>query len=222
MNIDGLGEETVDLLYEKRLIRNAADLYQLNTIQLEPLERLGEKSAQNIIEAIDQSRYVPYERVLYALGIRFVGETVARILARHFPSMNQLQQASVETLTQVPEIGEKIAGSVVRWFADSENDKLVGRLKEIGLQMVTSVDREKSEGPLAGRQFVVSGVFSHFSRDGIKQFIVNHGGKVTGSPTSNTDYLVAGEKPGPAKIDKANSLGIEIINEEDLINLAGT
>ncbi|NOY36677.1 MAG: NAD-dependent DNA ligase LigA [Chlorobi bacterium] len=222
MNIDGLGEETVDLLFENGLVQDPADLYHLSPGQLVHLERLGEKSAANIIRSIEKSKQVPFERVLYALGIRFVGETVARTLARHFQSIGRLREASVETLTAVPEVGEKIAGSVVHWFADPKNTELIRRLKEAGLRMEIAGDPGIAEGPFNGLQFVVSGTFTRFSRDDIKTFIEEHGGKVTGSLSSRTRYLVAGGQPGPSKMDKAQTLGIEIISEEELVRMAGT
>lgn len=222
MNIEGLGEETVDLLYVKGLVKDPADLYTLQPEQLIHLERLGEKSAMNIIESIRKSKEVSFDRVLFALGIKFVGETVAKTLAQHFITLEALMNTTEEELVAIPDVGEKIAKSVVSWFQRPVNRDLVNRLKKAGLKVALDSKALPSEGTLNGLQFVISGVFTGFSRDGIKDFIRQHGGKVTGSLSAKTNYLVAGDQPGPSKIQKAQQLGVMIIGEEELINLAGT
>ena len=218
MNIDGLGPETVDLFYRLGLIKNAADLYQLTVDDIKGLDRMGQKSAENIINGIADSRQVPYERVLFALGIRFVGETVAKKLAKSFPSIEDLEQASVETLVSVDEIGEKIAQSIVNYFANPLNRELVGRLKEYGLQFSRSEeDRSGYTDRLAGQSIVISGVFARHSRDEYKEMIEKNGGKNAGSISSKTSFILAGENMGPAKLEKARKLGIRILTEDEFL-----
>ncbi len=220
MNIDGLGPETVDLFYQEGLIRSAADLYGLTARQIAPLERMGEKSAERILAGLEQSRAVPFERVLFALGIRFVGETVARTLARAFGSMERLASATYEDLLSIHEIGERIAGSVRAFFADPQEQALVARLRGYGLQMETAATEAAAEGgALAGKSVVVSGVFSRHSREEYKQLIERHGGRNATSLSSKTSFLLAGENMGPAKKEKAAKLGIPIVGEEEFLQM---
>ncbi len=222
MNIDGLGAETIDLLYSVNLIKDISDLYSLHPMQLTPLERLGEKSARNIIRSIEESKKVPFSRVLFALGIRYVGETVAKKLAMAFKSIDRLEQATFEELTAVDEIGERIAQSVIEYFADEKNREIIEKLKKAGLQFELSEEEmQTTSDALAGKSFVISGTFAKHSRDEIKQLIEKNGGKNSSSISSKTDYLVAGDKIGPAKLAKAEKLGIPIISEDDLLNLIG-
>lgn len=220
MNIEQIGEETIELLYKHGLVRNIADLYDLKKEQLIPLERMGEKSAMNIIQGIENSKQVPFNRVLYALGIRYVGKTVANKLANHFKNIDNLIKADVLTLMEVEEIGETIAKSVVNYFNNPKNRELIERLKSKGLQFELSSDViHKISDKLQGKLFVVSGIFKNFSREGIKQTIEQNGGRNASSVSSKTDYLVAGEKPGPEKIAKAKKLGIKIITEEEFMEM---
>ena len=220
MDIEGLGGETVTLLYNSDLVHNYADLYELKKEQVVPLERMADKSAQNLIDGIEKSKQVPFERVLYALGIRYVGETVAKKLAKHYKTIDNLANASLTDLILVDEIGERIAQSVVDFFANEENQKLITRLKGYGVQMeaVATADTSVSD-KLAGQIFVVSGVFEKFSRDDLKKAIEDNGGKVGSSISSKTHYVVAGDNMGPAKLEKANQLGVKIISEVDFISL---
>lgn len=214
MDIDGLGGETVALLYSNGLVNSSADLYTLTAQQLLPLERMAEKSVTNLLTSVEQSKQIPFERVLFALGIRHVGETVAKKLARHFQTIDALALASVEELLQLDEIGERIAQSIRAYFANPLQQVEVGRLRSYGLQL--SVDQSafvSRSDKFKGLTFVVSGVFSNYSRDQIKQLIEDNAGKVAGSISSKTTYVVAGENMGPAKLEKATQLGIKIINE---------
>ncbi len=220
MNIDGLGTETIDLLYSVNLLRDISDLYSIHPMQLTPLERLGEKSARNIIKSIEDSKSVSFPRVLFALGIRYVGETVAKKLAMAFKSIDKLEQATLEELVEVEEIGERIAGSVIEFFADERNREVVEKLKKEGLQFKLSEQEAKTDSQLlAGNSFVISGSFAKHSRDEIKQMIEKNGGKNSSSISAKTDYLVAGDKMGPSKLAKAEKLKIAIISEDDLLNL---
>lgn len=220
MDIEGLGGETVALLYNSGLIENYADLYELKKEQIVPLERMADKSAENLINGIEKSKEIPFERVLYALGIRYVGETVAKKLAKHYKSIDNLAAASLTELILVDEIGEKIAQSVVDFFANSENCKLIERLKGYGVQLETVAKEDTAvSDKLAGKTLVVSGVFEKFSRDDLKKAIEDNGGKVGSSISSKTDYVVAGDNMGPAKLEKANKLGVAIISEDDFIEL---
>lgn len=216
MNIDGLGAETVELLFKEGLIHNYADLYELRAEQIIPLERMAEKSAQNIISGIEASKKIPFEKVLFALGIRYVGETVAKKLAKHFRSIDSLMQASFDALIAVDEIGDKIAESVVNFSLDLSNIQLIDRLKAYGIQLeINSEALENTSVKFEGKVFVVSGVFSLFSRNDLKKLIEDNGGKVTSSISKKTDYVVAGENMGPSKLAKAETLGIPIISENE-------
>ena len=220
MNIDGMGPETVEQFYNANLISNIADLYDLQAADLLLLERMGERSANNIVEGIHQSLEVPYPRVLFALGIRYVGETVAKKLSNAFSTIEQLQQATLEELVQVNEIGERIAQSVIRWFADEDNQHLIERLKAAGLQFGLSEETlSERTDKLAGKSIVISGVFTHHSRDEYKALIEQHGGKNVGSISGKTSFILAGDNMGPSKLEKANKLGIAIIGEEEFLKL---
>ena len=219
MNIN-MGPETVEDLYEAGYVKNAADLYTLEIADLLRLERWAEKSASNLIASLEESKQVSFERVLYGLGIRYVGETVAKRLVSAFHSMEQLEQASLEELPAVDEIGGRIAQSVIDYFADERNRVLVNRLKEYGLQMSVAEEvlANRSE-KLKGLVIVISGTFSKHSRDEYKAMIEQHGGKNSGSVSGKTDYILAGENMGPAKLEKAAKLGVKIINEDEFLNM---
>ena len=220
MNIDGLGPETVDMFYRLKLIKDAADLYRLTVDDIKDLARMGQKSAENIVNGIAASRSVPFERVLFALGIRFVGETVAKKIARSFKSIDEVEQASLETLMSVDEIGEKIAQSIVSYFGNPLNRNLVERLKEAGLQFSRSEeDLSGYTDKLAGQSIVISGVFEHHSRDEYKEMIERNGGKNVGSISSKTSFILAGANMGPAKLEKAQKLGIRIMSENEFLDL---
>lgn len=220
MNIDGLGPETVDMFYRLGLIKDAADLYRLTVDDIKDLDRMGQKSAENIVNGIAASRNVPFERVLFALGIRFVGETVAKKIARSFKSIDEVEQASLETLMSVDEIGEKIAQSIVSYFANPLNRSLVERLKEAGLQFSRSEeDLSGYTDKLSGQSIVISGVFEHHSRDEYKEMIERNGGKNVGSISSKTSFILAGANMGPAKLEKAQKLGIRILSENEFLDL---
>ena len=220
MNIDGLGPETVDMFYRLGFIKDAADLYRLTVDDIKDLDRMGQKSAENIVNGIAASRNVPFERVLFALGIRFVGETVAKKIARSFKSIDEVEQASLETLMSVDEIGEKIAQSIVSYFANPLNRSLVERLKEAGLQFSRSEeDLSEYTDKLAGQSIVISGVFEHHSRDEYKEMIERNGGKNVGSISSKTSFILAGANMGPAKLEKAQKLGIRILSENEFLDL---
>jgi DNA ligase (NAD+) len=221
MDIEGLGEETVDLLFNKGLIKNIADLYDLRTEQLIPLERMGEKSARNIIKSIRDSVDVPYHRVLYALGIRHVGETVAKTLSSEFPSIDDLMAADEEKLTSVREIGPKIASSIKTYFIDNENIEIVRRLKLSGIKMTAEPKPEGTGSALKGKVIVVSGVFNLHTRDEYKELIEKNGGKNTSSISTNTSFILAGENMGPSKKEKAEELGIRILNEAEFLKIIG-
>ena len=220
MNIDGLGPETVDLLYQEGLIHTAADLYTLQEEDILKLDRMGKKSAENILKGINASKDVPFERVLFALGIRFVGETTAKTLAKAFPSIDALSSATLDNLIHVDEIGEKIAQSIILYFADEKNQQIIASLKAAGLQFSKSEeDLQGFTDKLAGRSIVISGVFTHHSRDEYKELIERHGGKNVGSISKKTSFILAGENMGPAKLEKAQKLGVTIMNEEDFLRL---
>ena len=219
MNIN-IGPETIEDLYEAGLVRDSADLYTLRRADLLRLERWAEKSAQNLMESLAVSKQVPFERVLYALGIRYVGETVAKRLAGSFHSMEALEQASFESLVAVDEIGERIAQSVRAYFADARNQAIVKRLKEQGLQMSLSEERLANRSDkLKGLTIVISGTFSKHSRDEYKAMIEQHGGKNSGSVSGKTNYILAGDNMGPAKLEKAAKLGVKIIHEEEFLSM---
>lgn len=216
MDIEGLGGETVALLYQNGLIKNYADLYTLTVDQVIPLERMAQKSAENLVNGIARSREIPFDRVLYALGIRYVGETVARKLARHYKSVDALAGATADDLIKLDEIGERIAWSVVAFFENPDNLSLIRRLKDYGVQMeLQEVHNPNATNKLEGKTFVVSGVFENYSRDEIKKAIEDNGGKVGSSISAKTHFVVAGANMGPAKLEKAAQLGIPILGEDD-------
>jgi len=220
MNIDGMGSETIDLLFQKKLINDIADLYDLKQSDLVDLDRLGERSATRILDSLETSKQVPFERVLFALGIRYVGETVAKKLARDLKSIERIETASIEELTGVEEIGSKIAESLVSWFADDRNIRLVERLKSKNLCFEIKLEqREGQTEKLKGLSIIISGTFEKFSRDDLKAFIELNGGKNVTSISAKTNYLVAGENIGPSKLEKAQKLKIPIISEEELLQL---
>ena len=219
MDIDGLGGETVALLFNAGLVTNYADLYELKKEQIIPLERMAEKSAENLINGIEKSKTIPFERVLYALGIRYVGETVAKKLAKHYKSIDAIAQASIMDLILVDEIGDKIAQSVVQFFENQENIRIIDRLKSFGVQLESGAEDVLLSEKLKGKIFVVSGVFEIYSRDELKKAIEDNGGKVGSSISSKTDYVIAGDNMGPSKLEKANQLKIAIISETDFKNM---
>ncbi len=220
MNIDGLGAETIDLFYRLGLVSSVAELYTLTFDQIVNLERLGEKSAQNILAAIEQSKQVPFERVLFALGIRFVGETVAKKLANALHSIETIANATIEQLVAVDEVGIKIAESVHNYFAQPQNRELIAALQQAGVTMEISQEKlQNKSDKLAGSTIVISGTFAHHSRDEYKALIELHGGKNTGSISAKTTYLLAGENMGPAKLEKATKLGVTILTEEGFLEL---
>lgn len=221
MDIEGLGEETVELLYDNGLLHDASDLYDLRAEQLSPLPRLGEKSAENIVRSIRASTEVPFHRVLFALGIRFVGETTAKYLAGHFRSLEAVMQATREELTEADEVGGKIADAILDYFADEKNLRIIRRLREAGLQF-EAAERKLASDSLAGKSFVISGKFTAHSRDELKELIELHGGRNLAAVSGNVDYLVAGENMGPAKLKKAEKLGIRIISEEQFSAMVET
>jgi len=216
MNIDGLGPETIDLLFKQKLIRNYADLYQLTFHDIVELERMADKSANNAIKSIKDSKDIPFESVLFALGIRHVGETVAKKLARHFETIDALSISSFEELIAVDEIGDKIAESIIQFFGEEENKEIIARLKTFGLNFEV-VAQEGASNLLEGKTFVISGVFEKVSRKELKTLIENNGGKNTGSISAKTNFLVAGDKMGPSKLKKATDLGVTIISEDDFL-----
>ena len=220
MDIDGLGEETIELLFESGLVSNVADLYDLQAVQLAGLPRLGEKSAENIIRSIARSTQVPFRRVLFALGIRFVGETTAKYLAAHFLSLDEVMNASREQLMESEEVGEKIADAIIDYFADEENRAIIERLRRAGVQLEAEEKVLRSES-LVGKNFVISGLFTLYSRDELKEMIEANGGKNLAAVSANVDYVVAGRNMGPAKLQKAEKLGIKIITEQELVEMIG-
>ncbi len=220
MNIDGLGPETVDMFYRLGLIKNTADLYQLTADDIKNLDRMGEKSAENIIKGIEASKEVPFERVLFALGIRFVGETVAKKIAKSFNDIDELKNANLEKLINIDEIGEKIAQSILTYFANPLNCELIERLKSTGLQLYRrEEDLSGYTDKLAGQSIVISGVFTHHSRDEYKELIEKNGGKNVGSISAKTSFILAGENMGPAKLEKAHKLGIKLMSEDEFLTL---
>lgn len=220
MNIDGLGPETVDMFYRLGLIKNTADLYQLTADDIKNLDRMGEKSAENIIKGIEASKEVPFERVLFALGIRFVGETVAKKIAKSFNDIDELENANLEKLINIDEIGEKIAQSILTYFANPLNRELIERLKSTGLQLYRrEEDLSGYTDKLAGQSIVISGVFTHHSRDEYKELIEKNGGKKVSSISAKTSFILAGENMGPAKLEKAHKLGIKLMSEDEFLTL---
>ena len=220
MNIEGIGEETVELLYDSGLIHNVADLYDLQPTMVATLPRMGAKSAENIMRELAASREVPFERVLFALGIRFVGETTAKYLAHHFGSMDAIMAASEAELAEADEVGEKIAASIKAYFEDEKNRSIIERLRAEGLQMVEAEKKVLSDS-LAGLSFVISGSFVRHSRDELKALIELHGGRNLAAVSGATNYLLAGDKIGPAKLQKATKLGVQIISESDFEAMIG-
>lgn len=218
MDIEGLGGETVALLVTAGLINNYADLYTLTKEDVLPLERMAEKSAENLITGIERSREIPFERVLFGLGIRYVGETVAKKLAKHFKSVEALMAASKEELENIDEIGERISWSVGDFFSNAENRKNVERLREYGIQMEISAEKLANQTSiLEGSTLVISGVFNKVSRNDLKKLIEDNGGKVSSSISSKTNYLVAGENMGPSKLAKAEKLGTQMLSEDEFL-----
>lgn len=220
MNIDGLGPETVDAFYRLGLIKDTADLYSLRIDDIKNLERMGEKSAENIINGIAASKEVPFERVLFALGIRFVGETVAKKIAKSFADIEELENADLEKLKNIDEIGEKIARSIVVYFSNPSNRELIEHLRESGLQFCRKEeDVSEHTDKLSGQSIVISGVFTHHSRDEYKELIEKNGGKNVGSISSKTSFILAGDNMGPAKLEKAQKLGVRIVSEDEFLTL---
>ena len=222
MNIDGVGSETIEQLFNAGLIKNIADLYELKKIDLLPLERMAEKSVDNIINGIEDSKNVPFPKFLFALGIRYVGETVAKKLVDHFKNIDAIISANEEELANVDEIGDKIAISVLEFFRDDNNLDLIKRLKSHGVQM-EQLNKETTliSSVLVGKKVVVSGKFNQYSRDEIKQMIGDHGGKISSSVSAQTDLLVVGENMGPSKLEKAQKWKIEMVSENDFLALIG-
>lgn len=218
MNIDSLGPETVDAFYERGLIKNIADLYTLTATDIN-YEGNRAKSAKKAVEAIEASKQVPFERVVFALGIRMVGETTAKLLARRFKNIEALRHATVEELTDVEGIGEIIAVNVIAYFQDPVNEEIVNRLIEYGLQMEIADDGAPKSNVLEGKSIVISGVFTHHSRDEYKQMIEQHGGKNVGSISAKTSFILAGDNMGPSKLQKAEKLGVQIMSEEEFLSL---
>lgn len=216
MNIEGIGSETIELLYQNNLLERASDFYKLEFINLVGLERMGEKSATNILAGIEQSKSVPFERVLFALGIRYVGETVAKKLAAALHDIDTIKNASLEQLLDIDEIGGKIAESILSHFAIADNLQIIESLRLAGVQMQLA-EKGKASANLEGKTFVVSGTFQNFSRDQIKDLVESHGGKISSAISAKTHYVVAGDNMGPAKLQKAEKLGIPIISEEQLL-----
>lgn len=218
MNIDSIGEETAEQLYKSSLVMRPSDFYKLKMSDILALDGFKDKSAENILKGIEESKNVPYERVVFAIGIRYVGETVAKILAKAFPNIDLLMTATREQLTATEEIGERIADSIISFFAKQENIELIEDLRANGLQM-QMIEKELASDVFVGKQFVISGTFANHSRDELKALIESHGGKMLSGVSAKTDYLVAGENMGPAKLEKANKLGVAIISEEKLLEM---
>lgn len=220
MDIEGLGGETVALLFSNNLVKNYADLYELTVEQILPLDRMAQKSAENLVNGVKKSTEIPFERVLFALGIRYVGETVAKKLAKQYKSIDAIQKATLLDLLLVDEIGEKIAQSVVDFFINEQNDLIISRLKKFGVQLeVVEKYNPNATVKLVGKTFVVSGVFENMTREELKNAVEDNGGKIGSSISTKTDYLIAGENMGPAKLEKANQLKIPIISEIDFLTL---
>ena len=220
MNIDSLGAETIDQFYQEGLISTIADLYSLKAPDIARLERMGKKSALNILEGVRASKEVPFERVLFALGIRFVGETTAKTLAKAFRTIDALKEATLEDLVQVDEIGARIAQSVIQYFADEKNLQVIEKLREAGVQLqMEELDMSEFTDKLAGKSIVISGVFTHHSRDEYKNLIEKNGGKNVGSISKKTSFILAGENMGPSKLEKAEKLGIPIVSEDEFLQM---
>lgn len=221
MNIDSLGEETIGMLYEKGFIKNIADIYELkkHKAELMEIDRMGEKSVTNLLAGIEESKQVPFERVMYALGIRHVGETLAKKLAQQLRNIDAIMEATEEQLTATNDIGGQVANSIISYFSEKKNRELITRLKKQGLQFESNVEQKKQSTKLDGLTFVVSGVFSKFSRDDLKAAIEQNGGKIVGSVSGKTNYIVAGENMGPEKLKKAEKLGVKVISEDQFEKL---
>ena len=221
MNIDGLGEETIALLYEQGLLHNIADIYDLTLSELAQQERLGQKSAQNILNGIETSKLVPWARVLFALGIRMVGETTAKKIARRFRNIDLLMTATHDQLTAVEDVGDQIADNIIAYFADERNREIVSRLRAAGLQMESAEDTTPASDKLTGQSIVISGTFARHSRDEYKALIEAHGGKNVGSVSKKTSFILAGENMGPEKLKKAEALGVRLLNENEFLEMIG-
>ena len=219
MDIEGLGEETIDLFYQKGLLHNIADIYSLRLEDIAAQERLGEKSAQNLLDGIEASKQVPWSRVLFALGIRMVGETTAKKIARRFNSIDTLQWATTEQLCAIEDVGPQIAENIVRYFEDIRNLEILARLRQAGLQMEGEPEPEPTSDKLAGLSIVISGTFAHHSRDEYKALIEQHGGKNVGSVSKKTSFILAGDNMGPEKRKKAEDLGIKIVTEDEFLEM---
>ena len=222
MNIEGLGSETIAMLYDKGLLRSIADIYSLRQEDLSAQERLGDKSAQNILQAIEGSKQVPWARVLFALGIRMVGETTAKKIAKRFRSIDALQWASKEELTEIDDVGEQIAENIVAYFADIRNLEIITRLQAAGVQMEDMSNQQPAVSVpqvLSGKTIVISGTFTEHSREEYKQMIEDYGGKNSGSVSKKTDFILAGENMGPSKLEKAQSLGVKLMSEQDFLKV---
>lgn len=221
MNIDGLGEETIALLYEQGLLHNIADIYDLTLSELAQQERLGQKSAQNILNGIEASKLVPWARVLFALGIRMVGETTAKKIARRFRNIDLLMTATHDQLTAVEDVGDQIADNIIAYFADERNREIVSRLRAAGLQMESAEDTTPASDKLTGQSVVISGTFARHSRDEYKTLIEANGGKNVGSVSKKTSFILAGENMGPEKLKKAEALGVRLLNENEFLEMIG-
>jgi DNA ligase (NAD+) len=221
MDIDGLGEETIDLLFSKNLIRTFPDIYDLKMEQLVPLERLGEKSASNILKSIKKSLDTPYPRVLYALGIRHIGETVAKTIATKFRTIDDLINATTEQLTSVHEIGPKIAASIVLYFSNEENIEIINRLRLKGIRFSQENETGNTGEILDGKTIVISGIFVKHSREEYKEIIEKNGGKNSSSVSGNTSFILAGDNMGQAKKEKAGELGVPLVSEKEFLKIIG-
>ena len=220
MNIDGLGEETIDLFYQKGLLKNIADIYDLKLEDIAAQERLGEKSAQNMLAGIEASKQVPWARVLFALGIRMVGETTAKKIARVYNNIDTLQWATAEQLCAIEDVGPQIAENIVAYFNDMRNLEILERLRQAGLQFEGDSQEPRVESQkLAGQSIVISGTFAHHSRDEYKAMIEANGGKNVGSVSKKTSFILAGENMGPEKRKKAEDLGIQLMTEEEFLEM---
>jgi DNA ligase (NAD+) len=216
MDIEGLGGETIELLWENGMLTNIADIYDLNPQQLAALPRLGDKSAANILDGVRASKSVPFERVLFALGIRFVGETTAKYIATHFRTLDAIAAATIEELSEAEEVGAKIAVAITEYFTDERNRAIVERLRSAGLKFEIE-EKQRSSNALEGKSVVISGKFVGRSRDDMKALVEEHGGRNLAAVSANVDFIVAGENMGPAKRQKAEKLGITILNEEEFM-----
>ena len=221
MNIDSLGPETVDDYYSRGLIHDCADLYRLRVEDINGQDGTREKSARKIIDGIQSSLNVPFERVVFAIGIRFVGETTAKLIARRFRSMEALSTATLAELTDTEGIGPAIAGSIVRFFKDEKNLDIIHRLAEAGVKMETGEEAQPQSDKLTGKTIVISGVFTRHSRDEYKALIERHGGKNSGSISSKTSFILAGDNMGPSKLEKAKTLNIPVMDEDEFLAMVG-